>query len=239
MLSDLGSDSFSLSKRFMAYTLFDGLANTLDQTAELRAARGADPRNPYLVGDEAYNLLCLGNDREAETVARELPGARLSGSVLVLTALGRADGRAAALRAHEASNGSGLTWSYRFEAAPLLFTLDRTRLAAVAKELSVEAERQPPRDSIDWRPCLAFLGGTLSEAELLATLPPNPNGRVYRYYFVGWKRLGDGDRDGARKAFEEAYQQKRFNRWLWMLTRAILIRMKDPNWPQAILEKKG
>jgi hypothetical protein len=171
-------------------------------------------------------------------VARELPGTRLSSPILVLTALGLADGRATALRAHDEFVGTGPTWWYRFESAPLLFVLDRSRLTAVTKKLKVEAERLPPREPIEWRPCLSFLGGTLSEAELLATPSLGPNDRFHRYYFVGWKRLGDGDRDGAHKAFEEAYMQKRFHRWHWMLTRAILIRMNDPNWPQALLEKK-
>jgi hypothetical protein len=120
----------------------------------------------------------------------------------------------------------------------MLFVLDRQRLQTVAKDLGLEAERQSPRDPIDWRPCLAFLAGTLPESEFLQTAALSPNDQFYRHYFVGWKRLGDGDPDGARQAFEKAYQLKRFHRWHWMLTRAMLIRMRERNWPQTLSEKK-
>jgi hypothetical protein len=233
-LGRLGNNSLGVMERFMAYVVFDGLDNKLNQTAELRAARSVSPSNTWLVGDEAYNWFCLGNDREAEAVARGLPGNQLCGPLLVLTALGRPDGRAAALSAYDRFAVSELNWWYRFESAPMLFVLDRPRLQSAAKELGLEAERQPPRDPIAWRPCLSFLTGTLSETELLATVPPNPNDQFYRHYFVGWKRLGDGDREVACQAFEKAYRLKRFHRWQWMLTRAILIRMKDRDWPKAL-----
>jgi hypothetical protein len=232
-----GSDPLAVVTRFMAHVHFDGLDNKLDQTAELRAARAANPHNPWLVGDEVYSWFCLGNDREAEAVARVSPG-RLSSPVQLLAFLGRADGRANALRTYDEFADTATTWMYRFELAPVLFVLDRARLKAVPQELRSAAERNPPPDTIDWRPCLAFLDGTMSEAELLATVAPGQLDRFYRHYFVGWKRLGDGDRAGARQAFETAYKLKLSTRWHWMLTRGILIRMKDPAWPQAIPERK-
>jgi serine/threonine protein kinase len=233
-----GSDPLAVVTRFRAHVHFDGLDNKLDQTAELRAARAANPRNTWLVGHEAYNWFCRGNDREAEAVARVLPGHWLSSSVLLLAYLGRGDGRANALRTYDEFADTATAWMYRFEFAPVLFVLDRARLKVVAQELRSAAERNLPPDPIDWRPCLAFLDGTMSESELLATVPPGQLDRFYRHYFVGWKRLGDGDRAGARQAFETAYKLKLSTRWHWMLIRGILIRMKDPTWPQAIPERK-
>jgi hypothetical protein len=61
--------------------------------------------------------------------------------------------------------------------------------------------------------------------------------RCHRHYLIGWKRLGAGHRDGARAAFQEAYEVMQISATDWMIARAVLIRMKDPDWPQAIPKK--
>jgi hypothetical protein len=98
--------------------VLDVLEGKLDRTSELRASR-AGRRDPLITSFEAYNWLSLGNVREAEAVASELPGERLNGHILVLAALGRPTGRAEALSVLEGFAGTGSEWMIRVEAAPL------------------------------------------------------------------------------------------------------------------------
>ena len=84
---------------------------------------------------------------------------------------------------------------------------------------------------------LAFLEGSASEADLLARPVSNEYERCWRHYVIGWKRLGAGDRAGARAAFQEAYEVMQVASTDWAIARAVLIRMRDPDWPQAIPKK--
>ena len=84
---------------------------------------------------------------------------------------------------------------------------------------------------------LAFLDGSASEAGLLGRPVPNEYERCHRHYLIGWKRLGAGDRDAARAAFQEAYEVMQVAASDWVMARAVLIRMKDPDWPQALAKK--
>jgi serine/threonine protein kinase len=235
-LSSIGAQKTAILYRFHFGMLSNGLDGNPDYTAELRAAR-AGRHDLLLSYNEAYNWLCLGNDHNAEALAGEFPNERLNCQIRILTALGRPDGREAALSALDAFAGPSTTWRSRVEAAPFLFALNRTRLASTVKELIREGERLSPQGFDEFKRHLSLLEGSLSETELLSLPARGPVELCNRHYFVAWKRLGDGDRDGARKAFEEAY---RFNGYsqAWMVARAIAIRMKDTNWPQAIRIKK-
>ena len=84
---------------------------------------------------------------------------------------------------------------------------------------------------------LAFLDGSASEADLLGRPVPSESDRCWRHYLIGWKRLGAGDRAGARAAFQEAYEVMQVSTIYWEIARAMLIRMKDPDWPQALAKK--
>lgn len=224
---------------FETAVTFDGLEGKLDRTAELRAARiGRSDR--FMTAYEAYNWLCLGNDRAAEDVANEFPDERLNGHVLLFAALGRPDGRAKAMKALERFSGANSPWFNRIETAPLLFALDRPRLASTVRDLSSEGDRDRHfmHNLEERKRRLSLLEGTLSETELLGVPSSAPNeDRMFRQYHIAWKRLGTGDREGARKAFEEVYSFKMADYHAWRNSRAILIRMKDPNWPQALFEK--
>ena len=85
---------------------------------------------------------------------------------------------------------------------------------------------------------LAFLEGTASEAELLSRPASRGVECCLRPCLIGWRRLGTGDRAGAEKAFGQAYEGMPFNVVAGMVARAVLIRMKDPDWPRAIPAKK-
>jgi hypothetical protein len=116
------------------------------------------------------------------------------------------------------------------------FALDRARLAA-GKWLSHEGEPTIARDPDERKRRLAFLEGSISEVDLLAAPSRGSSDLCVRHYYVAWKRLGEGDRDGARKEFEEAYSFKLADYHAWRISRMVLIRMKDPSWPPAIPRK--
>jgi serine/threonine protein kinase len=236
-LARFGLNPASVLYRFEIGLALDGLTGKLDRTAELRTLR-AGRRDPLMTYFESLNWLCLGNDREAETVASEFPHDRLNAQALVLAALGRSGGMAAAMSALDGFAGKGSPWRNRLETAPLLLILDRERLAATVRDLRREEDPLSPqnRDARKW--LLSFLEGTVSEAEFLTAPARGPVDLCSRLHSVGWKRLSEGNRDEARKAFEEAFRFNATDYQTWFVSAAVVIRMKDPNWPQAILGKK-
>jgi serine/threonine protein kinase len=232
-----GSNPMAILYRYDVAAVVDGLEGKLDYTAELRAAR-AGPRDFIMTFYEADNWLCLGNDQEADFVASELSGI-FTGCVRALAALGQPGGRAAAIKALEVFTVSDSPWRHRFTLAPILFAVDRARCKAMLKDLSRESDPLTYSDDLDERKrIISMYDGTISEVELLAAPARGPVDLCARHFNIAWKRLADGDREGARKAFEEAYRFKLVDYITWTTSRIVLIRMKDPNWPQALLEKE-
>jgi hypothetical protein len=208
-------------------------------TEELRKARTATP-GPGLAFMEAYNLFCLGRDAEAGALADSYPEQRQNALLRVLVALGRPDGRADARRAWERYGGAGRAAAVRLEAAPLLFVVGEPgEVAALARDLRSRKDsfRFDLNTLADHATTLAFLEGTASEEELLRVPGANQFDRFRRHYLIGWKRLGEGDRAGAVAAFEDAYGVMMPGYMLRWITRAMLIRMRDPSWPRAVRTK--
>ncbi|QVL33868.1 hypothetical protein KIH39_08170 [Telmatocola sphagniphila] len=223
--------------RYDVAAIIDGLEGKLDRTSELRAARSGR-HDLLLTIYEADNWLALGNDQEAEKVASELPSSG-TGSLRVLAALGRIDGRTVALNAIDRYAGPDSKWKARYTAAPFLFALDRARCSTLLKPLLQENDPiARPDELAESKRNLSMLAGTISESDLLSAPARGPVELCNRQYFVAWKRMGEGDREGAIKAFEECYRYKLVDHAAWVHARIILIRMKDPNWPQALLTKK-
>ncbi len=229
----------AIATRYHVATVRDGLNGRVDMVAQWRRARG-NATAPFLAYFEAYNLICLGQDAEAEQVAKLFPDSRLCDHILFLVALGRRDGRADAHRAYQAMAGPGRMAGVRFETAPLLFAIGKpAEAAAVAHELRATSDElgYGYYSATDVAAHLEFLEGTASEVELLGRPVSDEPEHSRRHYMIGWKRLGAGDRAGARSAFEKAYEVMTFNAASWWYSRAVLIRMKDPDWPRAILKK--
>ena len=207
----------------------------VDMVAELQQARVNSPM-VMVDFDLAYDLFCQGRDAEAGDVAQGSPDHPRTGRLCFLVALGRRDGRADARRACKAMVGPN-----RWEAAPLLFAVGSPdEVAALARDLRATADQFPyrgPYSAADQAAMLAFLEGSAAEADLLGRPMSNEYERCRRNYLIGWKRLGAGPRDGARAAFQEAYEVMQVSSTDWMIARAVLIRMKDPDWPQAIPKK--
>lgn len=236
-LAHFDQNPTALMYRFDVASAVDGLDGKFDLTAELRAAN-AGRRERMLAWCEACNWFCLGNDREVDAVASDNPSFYNS-CLRALAALSRPDGRPVALAAIKGSLGADASWRERFRALPLLYALDRATFATVLSRLQRERDPLGILGSAELRRnSLAFLDGKVTEQQFLAIPSQSQLDLCLQYYFLAWKRLGDGDREGARRAFEEAYQLKLFDAHFWVQSRPILIRMKDPNWPQALLKKK-
>jgi serine/threonine protein kinase len=214
----------------------DGLEPRAEMIAPLQQIRSIAP-GPGLAYLEAYDLFCLGRDPEAKAVADEFPADRLNGHLRVLIALSRPDGRDAARQAWELFCNPDQRADFRLEAAPLLFAVGNPgqveNLASTLPSKSDEFQFGTYTDE-DRAAVLAFLGGTMSEQDLLNHAAANEFARSRQHYVAAWKRLGSGDRAGAEAAFQEAYDLSPPGAFVWSLSRAILIRMKDRDWPQAI-----
>jgi hypothetical protein len=220
--------------RYMVALARAGLGR-VDMVAQLQQARVHSPRGA-MDFYEGYDLFCQGRDAEAGDVAQGSPDDRQTGRLCFLVALGRRDGRADARRACEAMVGPN-----RWPAAPLLSAVGSPdEVAALARDLRATADQFPyhgPHGPADEAAMLAFLEGLASEADLLGRPVANEYERCRRHYVIGWKRLGAGHRDEARAAFQEAYVVMQVSSTDWCIARAVLIRMKDPDWPQALAKK--
>jgi hypothetical protein len=111
----------------------------------------------------------------------------------------------------------------------------------MARELRTSGKRWGRTESAlaDFELLLQFWENKLQEADYLKSPPSERHLRPWRLVNVGMKRLGDGDREGAKAAFTEAYQLRCFghDEWIWAVT--FLVRMNtDPAWPKAIPMKK-
>jgi hypothetical protein len=212
----------------------------VDMVAELQQARPNSPRGA-MAFYEGYELFCQGRDAEAGDAAKGLPDGRNTGRLRILIALSRRDGRADARRICEAIVGRNRWAGSRLAAAPLLFAVGSpNEVAALARDLRASADQFPYHGlygRADLAAMLDFLEGSASEADLLGRPVSNEYERCRRHCAIGWKRLGAGDREGARAAFQQAYEVTEFSSTDWLIARAVLIRMKDPAWPQAIRKK--
>ena len=91
----------------------------------------------------------------------------------------------------------------------------------------------------DFELLLQFWEGELKEADYLKSPATERSLRPWRHVVAGMKRLGEGDREGAKALFTEAYRARCFghDEWVWAVT--FLVRMNsDPEWPRAIPMRK-
>jgi tetratricopeptide (TPR) repeat protein len=217
----------------------DGLDGRVDMLDEIRVARRTDPGAAvaYL---EAMNLLTLGRDADAAQVADAFPDDRLNGFVRFLLALGRVDGRDDARQVLARISRPNVHPVYRLEAAQMLLAVGTpVEVAALSREIRAKEDDLLHTTSGTAGVILArlrFVEGGMTEAELLAVSSPDNRDRTRQFSAVAWRRLGEGDREGAKSAFRQVYDLMGHD-GPWFVARAVLIRMKDPNWPQAILKK--
>lgn len=235
-LAQFPLDQRAVQTRCEVSVVCDGLEPRAEMIAPLQQIRSI-ARGPGLAFWEAYDLFCLGRDAEAKAVSDEFPTDRLNGHLRVLLALSQRDGRADARQAWELFCSPDGREYFRLEAAPLLFAVGNPgELQELVPTLRAKSDefRFGTYTPEDLAAVLAFLEGIMPEEDLLSRAPAYDFARARRHYLAGWKRLGSGDRGGAEAAFQEVYNSGHPGAFAWSLSRAILIRMKDPDWPQAI-----
>jgi hypothetical protein len=235
-LAQFPSNKKAVQTRHWVSIVCDGLEPRAEMIPHLQRIRSNSP-GPGTAFDEAYSLFCLGRDDEAKVVSDQFPTDRLNGHLRVLIALSQRNGRDAARHAWDLFCSRD-DWAYsRFEAAPLLFAIgtpaELRNLVATLRDKS-DYFRFGTYTDEDLAAVKAFLAGTMSEKELLSHAAANDFACGRQYYLAAWKRLGSGDRAGAEAAFQEAYDMSPPAALFWSVSRAVLIRMKDPDWPQAI-----
>ena len=216
----------------------DGLQPRADMLAELRQTR-TDAPGTAITFHEAYDLFCLGRDEEAEELVNDIRNDLLSGIIRLSIALGRPNGRADARKVGQAMASSPSRRIDFFYVAPQLFAVGAPEdVAAFLRDArTIEPLQYGPWNRADQTALLSFLEGTLSESDFLKRPIGNEVERSWRHYTVAWKRLGTGDRAGAKAAFEETYEVMSYEGASWWIARAMLIRMKDPDWLRAIPKK--
>jgi hypothetical protein len=157
----------------------------------------------------------------------------------VALALEEAGGHPAARALWEASAGSGDDVTL-LEMIPWLhLTGEPERVPVMAAKFRASGFRFRTIPPADWEHLLRFWEGKLNEAEFLRAPVANRKIASERQWEVGMKRLGEGDRDGARKAFTAVFESRAFWSGEWEWSCSFLVRMNtDPEWPKAIPLKK-
>jgi hypothetical protein len=120
----------------------------------------------------------------------------------------------------------------------LYLTGEPERVPVMARKLRASGYRWRGCSAAEWNLMLRFLENAVNEADFLKAPAAHRGDTVWRYMAVGMKRLGAGDREGARTAFTTGYRLRAHSgeaEWIG----SFLIRMNsDPKWPKAIPMKK-
>ena len=201
---------------------------------EMREDRAAD--HPLLANE--YGLLLFRRGKSAEAVAvldrhagifwndlhRAFPLAELP------------DGLARAYDLHRAlASDRPAGW----DAHNLLFVLHYLQrpgeAAAAARDLLRQPDRLPPLRPDRFRRSIQYLAGQLPEATFLRDAGGTSGELCGAHCAVAFRRLADGDLDGARDHFRACLNTRVFMYFPYQLSQAMLRRMeKDRAWPPWI-----
>jgi hypothetical protein len=227
-----------IDARYYVAVYRDGVTPPLRFTRLLRYP----PRikNPVAAVTEVAVHWRLGELEKARALLSALPPMDYVSEFKVALALEQADGRPAAQAAWAAWAASSDRHNELMGMIPWLYlTGEPERVPVMAAKLRASGYRYRPLPAAEWESFLRFWEGKLSESEFLRSVATNRMFRSWGHTIVGMKRLGEGDRDGARDAFTEVYKARTFYQGEWEWCCAFLIRMNtDPEWPKAIPLKK-
>jgi serine/threonine protein kinase len=234
-------DNYALfGARLLLATYRDGLTPPLRRTERLRFP--ATIQGPEIGGDEVMTYWRLGEIDKARARLDTLELTYFTAPLKVGLALEEPGGRAAAQAAWRSSvkpDDGVLMPTYM---TPWLYlTGEPERVREKARELRASGKRwgRAKGAAADFELLLQFWEGNLEEADYLKSPPSERPYKPWRNVNIGMKRLGEGDREGAKAAFTEAYQARyvMHDEWLWATT--FLVRMNtDKEWPRAIPKKK-
>jgi serine/threonine protein kinase/Flp pilus assembly protein TadD len=225
--------------RFLLATARDGPNRPpLPQTARLALPAGPtahELRELYAIGLYRRNEL-----DQARAVEMPAVPSVYSTELKMLLALERPDGRTEAGRAWAAHIEPQFDPVHLMDLMPWLYlTGEGARVPQLAARLRASGFRYSVTPAADWDLVLRFWEGKLTERELLDAPATDRPQRSWRYFIVGLKRLGAGDREGAREALTVTYEAGCFAYTPWEWSCTFLIRLNtDPQWPKAIPAKR-
>jgi hypothetical protein len=230
-----------LEARFCVATYKDGIVPPLPCIRRLADRLSPRVEDTDDAGIKVEVLWRLGEVEEAWTLVSKLKTDDYTGQLKVALALEQADGRAKAQKEWEAAFAGDDVQPYTLTEAIdwLYLTGQPERVKEKAKELRASRYRWRGMSEADWELFLRFWEGKLDESEFLKAPMAGRRQKIARFYSVGMKRLGEGDREGAREAFTAFYEARTFATGEWEFCCSFLIRMNtDPDWPKAIPVKK-
>ncbi len=240
-LSGEPASNLVIEPRFWVAAYRDGITPPLSHTKRLHFPSGID--DPDVAAVEVTVLWRLGEVEKARALLSALKSSDYTLNLKVALALEQADGRPAARAAWAAWAASV---DPNKEPIKLLGMIDWLYLTGepevvpvMAAKLRASGFRYRPLPAADWDIFLRFWEGKLTEAEFLKAPASSRMITSWRHCVVGMKRLGEGDREGAKEEFTEVYNARTFNQGEWEWCCSFLIRMNtDPEWPKAIPLKK-
>jgi hypothetical protein len=217
-------------------TYLDGITPPLLLTQRLSERPQPHTYNPDSARFEVAVLWRLGQIERARARLAPLKLSLSTAELRVALALEEPDGRPAARAAWDASLGSGDDGARLMALIPWLYlTGEPERVPVMAAKLRASGFRWRTAPVADWDIFLRFWEGKLSEAEFLNAPATNRMIASWRRWMVGMKRLGEGDRDGARQAFTAVVEARTFAQAEWEWCCSFLVRMNaDREWPRAI-----
>jgi tetratricopeptide (TPR) repeat protein len=239
-------DRYSLFyTRFIVASVRDGASKPpLPFTAKLAFPTGTkEPDVPALY---AIALLRQREVDKARAVPLSPDSAYSTTQLNLMFHLERSDGRASA----RATWAGFIEPKYEpvklLEFIPWLYlTGEAHRVPEVAARLRASGFRYGATPPADWELVLQYWEGKLSDDAFVDAPTASKNPAIarpqisWRQMIVGMKRLGEGDRAGARRAFTANYEAYNFSYTPWEWCGTFLICMNaDPDWPKAIPLKK-
>jgi hypothetical protein len=227
-----------LGARYCVAAYRDGITPPLPRTDHLPFPSRLD--DPDVAGIKVAQLWRLGQVEEARALVSTTKSTPYTAQFKVALALEHADGRPAAGAEWNAFVEPEYRPSELIEMIPYLYlTGEAERVPEMARKLRASHYRYRRLSEAEWEIFLRFWEGGLSEADFLKAPMSTRMHTSWRHTIVGMKRLGEGDRDGARQAFMVVYDARTFCQGDWEWCYSFLIRMNsDPEWPRAIPVKK-
>jgi serine/threonine protein kinase len=227
-----------IETRLMVAMLHDGVTPPLTMTKRLRFPKHID--DPDLATDAAVVQWRLGNLEEARAIVQKAKPTSYPSELKVALALEKTDGRAAAREVWNAAVEPRNDPIMLMNMIPWLYlTGEPERIPAKARKLEESGFRWRPSTKAEWDIMLRFFQHKLSESEFLNAPASKRPDIGWRQMVIGMKRLGEGNREGARKMFEANYKSRTFWSGDYWSCYSFLVRMNsDPEWPRAIPMKK-
>jgi hypothetical protein len=224
--------------RTFCYWCFDKKDRTLDELRTLARQEDAP-----LVAYEFALLLCWRGSPDDLRAARPILQ-RSSGqapmAVLNCLAAAELEGREAALECYprEVPQKTGGTSRVYFDSIPLLLGRPDLVRAAARADRQRDLHFRPSEEAF-FHAALDSLAGSGSEAALLRAAAGSQRNECEARYFLGLRRLAEGDRAGAREQFRLAVATTFPNVFAHDFSILFLQRLeRDPAWPPWIPAKK-